>query len=419
MAERKTIKALEEAYRAIFQYLLMHKRKPSTFEEYRIAYAKLCDFYTRHHISSYDPVVSEMFRRHILRQHENGMLSLNYRRLCIRLSVYVDNYFEGRILTARNAGSTAKERHSCNPLPSDHEPSGHYREMLNDYSRYLSSSMSEAKAEYRVRKAKLLLCYMEENGIASLADLKVPGLADFYVSAVSSGESYTALKAHIDMFLEYSGCRGLSGAISMKVRRNREILPAFTVPEVNKMLLSIDRGTDEGKRDFALIMIASCTGIRGCDIISITLDDVDLERKTVSFRQNKTGVRVTLPITDQAAVAAADYIRSGRPETASTTLFVSHRYPYGAIPHISSVFYPIMRKAGIDKENGDKKGFHSFRRMLGGLLLESGTDFSLISQILGHSDTSTVARYMPFGIEALEICVMDLPFMGDGKEAGS
>ena len=291
--------------------------------------------------------------------------------------------------------------------------------MLDDYSRYLSLSMSEAKAGYRAGKAKLLLCYMDENGKAGLKDLSVADLADFYASAVASGESYTALKSHIDMFLEYSGRGDLSGGISMKVRRNHEILPAFTVPEVNMMLLSLDRETDEGKRDFAMIMIASCTGIRGCDIVSITLDDADLERKTVSFRQKKTGVRVTLPITDQAAAATADYIRSGRPETASTALFVSHRYPYGAIPHISSVFYPIMQKAGIDKTKGDKKGFHSFRRMLGGLLLESGTDFPLISQILGHSDTSTVARYMPFGMEALEICVMDLPSMGGGKEAGS
>ena len=418
MTEKKTIRALEEAYRAVFQHLLVHKRKPSTFEEYRIAYAKLCDFYIRHRVSSYDPVVSEMFRRYILRQHENGMLSLNYRRLCIRLSVYVDNYFAGRILTARNADSRIAERY-CKLSLMDYEPSAHYRQMLDDYSRYLSLSMSEAKAGYRAGKAKLLLCYMEENGKAGLKDLSVADLADFYASAVASGESYTALKSHIDMFLEYSGRGDLSGGISMKVRRNHEILPAFTVPEVNMMLLSLDRETDEGKRDFAMIMIASCTGIRGCDIVSITLDDADLERKTVSFRQKKTGVRVTLPITDQAAAATADYIRSGRPETASTTLFVSHRYPYGAIPHISSVFYPIMQKAGIDKTKGDKKGFHSFRRMLGGLLLESGTDFPLISQILGHSDTSTVARYMPFGMEALEICVMDLPSMGGGKEAGS
>ena len=101
MTERKTIRVLEEAYRAVFQHLLVHKRKPSTFEEYRIAYARLCDFYIRHRVSSYDPVVSEMFRRNILRQYDNGMLGLNYRRLFIRLSVYVDNYFAGWILTAR------------------------------------------------------------------------------------------------------------------------------------------------------------------------------------------------------------------------------------------------------------------------------------------------------------------------------
>ena len=126
MTEKKTIRALEEAYRAVFQHLLVHKRKPSTFEEYRIAYAKLCDFYIRHRVSSYDPVVSEMFRRYILRQHENGMLSLNYRRLCIRLSVYVDNYFAGRILTARNADSRIAERY-CKLSLMDYEPSAHYR----------------------------------------------------------------------------------------------------------------------------------------------------------------------------------------------------------------------------------------------------------------------------------------------------
>ena len=96
MADKKTIRALEEAYKAVFQHLFVQKRKPSTFEEYRIAYAKLCDFYHRHRASSYDPVVLEMSRRYILRQYENGMLSLNYRRLYIRLLAYVDNYFAGR-----------------------------------------------------------------------------------------------------------------------------------------------------------------------------------------------------------------------------------------------------------------------------------------------------------------------------------
>ena len=125
------------------------------------------------------------------------MLSLNYRRMFIRLSVYVDNYFEGRILTARNADSRIAER-CCKLLLMDYEPSAHYRQMLDDYSRYLSSAMSEAKAEYRISKAKLLLRYMEENGKAGLEDLSIADLADFYAAAIASGESYTALKSYID-----------------------------------------------------------------------------------------------------------------------------------------------------------------------------------------------------------------------------
>ena len=43
-----------------------------------------------------------------------------------------------------------------------------------------------------------------------------------------------------------------------------------------------------GKRDFAIILVAYCTGLRGIDIIGIKLSDIDWHNHKVSVVQSKT-----------------------------------------------------------------------------------------------------------------------------------
>ena len=147
------------------------------------------------------------------------------------------------------------------------------------------------------------------------------------------------------------------------------------------------------------------------------LDAYDRVHKTLHFTQKKTGVPVMLPVVEVAASALNAYIDQARPVTSACNLFVTVQAPYTAVRDMNSILKPIMARAGIRKENG--KGFHAFRRALGGMLLNNGVKIGLISQILGHTNMASVDRYLPYAVTSLKSCIMDMPPLERKKEVSS
>jgi len=188
-----------------------------------------------------------------------------------------------------------------------------------------------------------------------------------------------------------------------------DVLPAFSIDEIKAILKVPNRNTSEGLRDYAMIVLATFTGMRGCDILNLKITDIDFKKKTLSFRQIKTGTLIELPVDEFATSSIQDYIKKGRPEECKNNyLFVSHKYPYGKITAMSSIFRPIVNKSGIDKQSNDGKGFHSIRRSMGTWLLEAGNRPEMISQVLGHIDQNMFTRYIPLSPSSLSICLIPL-----------
>lgn len=408
------VKGLDKAFFEICQYLRLLGRKESTLDDYRLAYSHLRDFYRIHRVCEIDPVVNELFIKTTLKLRRVGALGRNSCNNRVRLANYMNNICEGKRITSRR--KTISRDRTYLPLSGKAwEPNDCNKAILKAYEDCLSTLMSALKVANRISQIKVLLGFLETNNTMRIEDVTPRLLVEFYLSAINAGFKYIPLRNCIRQFLSFAEenelvAKGLlNDVLRMKSVSNTDILPYFTAPEINAILGSIDTSTGEGKRDLALMLLEATTGIRGCDIISLRLADVDLKNKAVTFVQRKTGVRIQLPLMDVVATAIADYIANGRPRTNSTNLFVSHRFPYGEIKSLSTLFYKLLANAGIGKEKGDRKGFHAFRRTLGGMLLASGTAPELISQILGHQDRETVTRYMPYGIKALEVCVMAMP----------
>ena len=83
---------------------------------------------------------------------------------------------------------------------------------------------------------------------------------------------------------------------------------------------------------------------------------------------------------------------------------------------IGDMFKRYQRKAGINRQALDGKGFHGLRRRLAKKLLVSGTPSTTIAQILGHSDVSSVRQYLSLDTSNIKECA--LSFSGiefDGK----
>ena len=60
---------------------------------------------------------------------------------------------------------------------------------------------------------------------------------------------------------------------------------------------------------------------------------------------------------------------------------------------------PILKK---------KRGMHSLRHTMAGMLLEKDTPLAVISDILGHTNTDSTAVYLKVGIKKLKECSLTL-----------
>src|SRR3984957_12558171 len=125
--------------------------------------------------------------------------------------------------------------------------------------------------------------------------------------------------AHLRTFLRFvasSGgtVAGLDRQIDTpRVYREEKLPKALPWETVKAFLHSIDRTTPSGIRDYAIFLLIATYGLRGCDIVALTLDDVAWRARCIRIQQRKTGRLLWLPLTDEVAAALLEYLRRGRP----------------------------------------------------------------------------------------------------------
>ena len=190
----------------------------------------------------------------------------------------------------------------------------------------------------------------------------------------------------------------------------KKVLPALEEDVVESIISSIDRNSVGGKRNYAILMLATCTGLRSIDIANLRLRDINWTDLTISLKQHKTSVWLALPLETGVAAAVADYILHARPDVDSPYIFMTECKPYRKLSDRSSVaniFNKYVKISGIDKKPSDGKSFHAIRRTVGSWLLRSGAHPEMISQILGHQDKDVLKRYLPVEQEAMRICALD------------
>jgi len=98
-----------------------------------------------------------------------------------------------------------------------------------------------------------------------------------------------------------------------KIPVNKKIMPFMPADEIAAILNVIDRNTAKGKRDYAIILLAALTGLRGCDIAGLRLDSIDWRTGEIRIFQDKTEKALALPLTADVARAIRSYILNARP----------------------------------------------------------------------------------------------------------
>jgi integrase/recombinase XerD len=183
---------------------------------------------------------------------------------------------------------------------------------------------------------------------------------------------------------------------------------ALSTVEIKLLLNAFDRQTTTGKRDYAIARCLLDLGLRRTEVAHLQLDDVDWRAGTL--RIHGKGKRIdVLPLPRRTGQAIADYLRHGRPLTTRREVFVRHRPPVNAAADIDIVRNAIRYAAQRCGLQARIRGTHILRRTAACRMVQAGTPFKDIADLLRHRCLDTTAIYAKVDLPALRRVALPWP----------
>ena len=178
-------------------------------------------------------------------------------------------------------------------------------------------------------------------------------------------------------------------------------VPCILTSEEVELLLEQPTDFDlKGIRDKAMLEFAYATGMRVTEIISLNVEDVDLENSTVSC---KTGPKQRIiPLGKMSLAALKEYLDEARnilvKSEKEKALFVNLNGRRLTRQGFWKIIKYYQEQANITKDITP----HTLRHSFATHLLQNGADLKSIQMMLGHSDISSTQVYMQFQDESLK-----------------
>jgi integrase/recombinase XerD len=172
--------------------------------------------------------------------------------------------------------------------------------------------------------------------------------------------------------------------------------------EIQAALLTIDRTTRDGRRDYALLATMFNTGARVQEILDVRPCDVQLVSPAHIRLVGKGRKERLCPLWPQTGQLLRLYISERGLTPASTqSLFVNHR---GAPLTRFGVRYVLAKycdraRTTCPSLTGKRLHPHSLRHSAAVHLLKAGVDLVTISHWLGHASPNTTHRYAAIDLE--------------------
>jgi site-specific recombinase XerD len=177
---------------------------------------------------------------------------------------------------------------------------------------------------------------------------------------------------------------------------------------VKQLLASIDTTSPYGLRDYTMLFLVATYGLRTCEVVSLTLDNINWRAGTIRIPQRKTAQELVLPLTDAAGDVLVRYLKESRPNLAFRQLFLRVRAPLGALKPtaVTEAFQLRVRLSGLDIPY---HGPHCLRHSYATHLLRQGTSVKAIGDLLGHRDAESTCVYLRLATEELRTVALPVP----------
>ncbi len=241
--------------------------------------------------------------------------------------------------------------------------------------------------------------YLKKQGITDLDRVNETTLNSYILlmekenfAASTISRNIAALKAFFEYLIHYEG-RISNPAGKLKAPKIEKRAPeVLTVEEVTRLLEQPAGRNNKELRDKAMLELMYATGIRVSELVSLTVDDVNVQAGYI--RCAERGKERIIPIGSVARVSMRQYLKQARSamlsDSSSHILFTN----CSGQPMSRQGFWKILKqyavKAGIEADITP----HTLRHSFAAHLIENGADLRSVQEMLGHSDISTTQIYL-------------------------
>lgn len=153
-----------------------------------------------------------------------------------------------------------------------------------------------------------------------------------------------------------------------------------------------DQHTPEGQRDWAILEILYATGLRVTELVSLNLEDVNLEEGYVRSLGKGGKERLTY-LHERAASTLTSYLKGARPKLAGNSkekaIFLNRRGERLTRQWVWAVLKAGAKRANIDKTIAPHVLRHSFATHM----LQGGAPLRHVQELLGHASITTTQIY--------------------------
>jgi len=173
-------------------------------------------------------------------------------------------------------------------------------------------------------------------------------------------------------------------------------------------------------RDCAVILLGTEMGIRGCDIVSLKLADIDWKNQSIRFNQDKTDTDAWIPMPTAVGNAVFRYLRDARPRVSnSDCIFVNFDAPHRKLTR-HMCWLTLRRVLPERKVYGS--GFHVTRKTFSTHRLRNNVRPGMIADAIGLRSADSLTPYFSLDMERMSMCPLllselGIPMNGGGGQA--
>ena len=266
--------------------------------------------------------------------------------------------------------------------------------------------LSENTLQSYRRDLKQFRKYLENNGIhynrVKEEDIKnyIKEMQDAGKKASSISRCIASIRSFYQFVLKNRKIKVDPTANIQSPKVEKRTPNVLTAKEVELLLKQPDNVDLKGIRDKAMLEFAYATGMRVTEIISLNIDDVNLEEAYVICK-NRNKQRI-IPLGTMCLKALKEYIEEARgvliKNEDEKALFVNINGGRLTRQGFWKIIKFYKEQAHITKDITPHVLRHSFATHL----LQNGADLKAIQTMLGHSDISSTQVYMQFQDEGLK-----------------